>query len=654
MNKKGFTLPEIIAVIVILGILVAIGTPVYFAISNNVKNNQLSSKLEYLRAQAIKYAEDNTLDASKVITVGNLVYDGYVVADKYVKEDGVEIPFVVNPADKSENLACRVINISVEDDDYTAKVTESKNCDLMNEDSFVPEMGIAVYNYDNDKLKAEIKNFKEDNKEWFNTDIAVVINPKFDDIISTRITHQGKTIEVNKNNMLTDPQVGLKISQTYSNVVVVTATSILKDEIHISVQTKDSVKNAVIKINIDKEEPRIKSSTYSGWTQKDGKHAKVYVGDGNGSGAKYVYLTATNVLTTELYNRFDVIDEVATINHGYIINEGVDTPLSNGIYYLWAEDAVGNITSTPYELEISNSDAVAPTCEIRNYNNVWKDETRKIVYACVDNESGCSVDNSGYVKDVNYSTKKQSMEQTKIVDNTGNETICPDRIVDAYVDIDKPTIESITIESADTRFKTNNTTVKVKASDEHSGLKSVCVMIGNKELSNCNWINIDDSYIDTIHNEGPISYTFSIPKTIGTYDRKDPKSYQVYVYVKDMVGKVSDIKSTSYATYTYCDAQEVEEYGTYGGCNASCGPGNRSRKNKMKDLYFGDHSCGLKTQTTPCTGDDCGSDEGGGGGSCSIGPSGNMYTGVPDYGCFCNGEWNGSYGPGDVGNSATC
>ena len=48
MNNKGFTLTEIIAVIVILGLLFAIGTPVYFTISNNTKQKELNNKLEYL------------------------------------------------------------------------------------------------------------------------------------------------------------------------------------------------------------------------------------------------------------------------------------------------------------------------------------------------------------------------------------------------------------------------------------------------------------------------------------------------------------------------------------------------------------------------------------------------------------------------------
>ena len=640
MNNKGFTLTEIIAVIVILGLLIAIGTPIYLSVSNNTKQRELTSKIEYLKAQTIKYAEENSIDTSKTITAGSLVYDGYIVADKYVTEEGEEIPFIINPADGNDNLACRVINIGVNDYDYSVTVTDESNCNMINEDTFANEMGITVYKYVNNSLSDKI-DVREDNENWVNTDVAVVINPTYENISSIRITHQGKTIEVN-NNVLTDPTENQRIDQTYSNVVIVTAATVLKDEIHVAVQTDDLIKNAVIKINIDKEEPRIKSSAFGGWTKKDGKNAKAYVSDGNGSGPKYVYITAeNNINMANIYNRFDVVDEVATINHGYDLYEGANTPLSNGTYYLWAEDEAGNVTSHSTELVMSNSDEVAPTCVIKNDNSVWKSETRKIIYGCIDNESGCSVDYSGYSKDVNYSTKKQVMEQTTIVDNTGNETVCHERIVDAYVDIDNPYIESITIESQDDRFNTMDTIVVVKAKDDHSGLKSVCVLLNNKKLENCKWVDVEASAIDVYHNEGPLSYSFKVPTTIGTYDRKSPASYQVYAYVKDMLGHVSEIKSKSYATYKYCDATTRTGESKYGKCSKECGGGKKSRTVYYSDTYFSEHTCPNGTEKTKCNTQSCPSS---GGGDCctSATESNGTCTGPGCYGCTCpDGSWHG-------------
>ena len=102
MKSRGFTLTEILAVIVILAILVGIGTPVYYTISNNTRNNEYKTKKDYLKAQAIKYAEENNIEINKTITASTLVQAGFVVADDYVEEDGEEIPFITNPVDSEE------------------------------------------------------------------------------------------------------------------------------------------------------------------------------------------------------------------------------------------------------------------------------------------------------------------------------------------------------------------------------------------------------------------------------------------------------------------------------------------------------------------------------------------------------------------------
>ena len=75
INKKGFTIPEMLAVIVILGILVTISTGVYNGISQRLKENSLTKKVAYFKEKALEYAEeenigDETISLNYLINLG--------------------------------------------------------------------------------------------------------------------------------------------------------------------------------------------------------------------------------------------------------------------------------------------------------------------------------------------------------------------------------------------------------------------------------------------------------------------------------------------------------------------------------------------------------------------------------------------------------
>ena len=57
-NKKGFTIPELLAVIVILGILITISIGVYNGISKRLKENNLNTKIAYFKEKALEYASE--------------------------------------------------------------------------------------------------------------------------------------------------------------------------------------------------------------------------------------------------------------------------------------------------------------------------------------------------------------------------------------------------------------------------------------------------------------------------------------------------------------------------------------------------------------------------------------------------------------------
>lgn len=105
-NKKGFTLVELLAVIVIMAILVTIAVPSTMRISNKLKVDMYCKKIDAIETQAQLYGEDRresftgnfnqngTNYKSKTITVKELVDTGYL------KKDQKDSPYVVDPRNK--------------------------------------------------------------------------------------------------------------------------------------------------------------------------------------------------------------------------------------------------------------------------------------------------------------------------------------------------------------------------------------------------------------------------------------------------------------------------------------------------------------------------------------------------------------------------
>lgn len=102
-NKNGFTLVELLAVIVVLAIIITIAVPSAISISNKIKAKMEETKRQMIVDAAKLYGQENpssvvnSIDncSNSKITVGTLVNDGYI------KKDDVKNGNVVNPKDNS-------------------------------------------------------------------------------------------------------------------------------------------------------------------------------------------------------------------------------------------------------------------------------------------------------------------------------------------------------------------------------------------------------------------------------------------------------------------------------------------------------------------------------------------------------------------------
>jgi len=72
MNKKGFTLVELMIVVVILGILVAIAVPIFNSVTKNAKKRACQSNMRVLIGVAVQIGTDNDSNFDSILNTGSL------------------------------------------------------------------------------------------------------------------------------------------------------------------------------------------------------------------------------------------------------------------------------------------------------------------------------------------------------------------------------------------------------------------------------------------------------------------------------------------------------------------------------------------------------------------------------------------------------
>ncbi len=130
MNKKrknGFTLVEIIAVIVILAIITVIATVSFTAVRKKNLQKNYDSLVQNIEIAAEKYAADRMLSGDKAITVADLIKEGYIETNK----DGQ----VVDPR-SNKNL--NGINVCIAKNKNTSKFEATYNSSCANSGCNIP------------------------------------------------------------------------------------------------------------------------------------------------------------------------------------------------------------------------------------------------------------------------------------------------------------------------------------------------------------------------------------------------------------------------------------------------------------------------------------------------------------------------------------
>lgn len=116
MNNKGFSLIELLAVLVILSIVISVAIVGVNGVSKSLKEKQRENLIARLESAASKYAFDTN---NKACFVEQLIKEGYIDSDKNSES-------LADPTDVNAKMDCYVITMEKVGDYFRATFTNNK------------------------------------------------------------------------------------------------------------------------------------------------------------------------------------------------------------------------------------------------------------------------------------------------------------------------------------------------------------------------------------------------------------------------------------------------------------------------------------------------------------------------------------------------
>ena len=613
-NKKGFTLVELLSVIVLLGIIITIGLFSISSIRKTILDRQYKNLKTEIELAAEKYYQDTE---STIFYVQTLLDEGYIKADNSSLN-------IYSPID-SNIMNCYMINV------VDGKATlDDKN---KNEECNAEIAG----NYE---LKIVRENDKTSDK-WYkeSEELSAV---KSDNSVDDSLIYTWTT-DLNPNTIWDQRKFDLKNLLSEKGGVI-------NDVFYVQANSQDTDKvyrSAGKRIKIDMVKPIIDSADageQNDWVKQRDVTIKAH---DLGSGI-VGYLFSDKSDCSGNFEKLTKPQNEFTLKRTF---------KSNGEYYFCLIDDAGNISDSE-KIVIQKVDGIPPKCYYSGESTEYIKGIRVITYGCIDDESGCAtlkVGSATSTCDPSTSTNCSKLTNTysykdttitdkitnkigsfTIIDKNGNKTDCP--IVDKtnenykenlniYLDNTKPTIRINSMS-----YSNGSLNVNVSLSDNESG-------------ANVAYIKFNGNTSSTESCDG----TCNISLYIGSIT-----SGTVYAYGTDAVGNINNATKNinNYSSYNEGErgssssfSQNLSISGTTLYYNASASVGSVS--------CYSSGSCTVtpETTTTSCTleespntteayYDDC--EDGGylnGRGMCDA--SSQNYTNDSGYCYFSNGNYSG-------------
>lgn len=435
-KKKGFSIPELLAVIVIMGILVTIATASYNGISKSIKEKTYQSKINLIKAKAMEYASDNNVDA-ETISVAKLINEGYLDVEN--ETDSNEK--LNNP--NGGYLDCYQVNINKNVDDYDINVNSDTTCDLANLDNISSKINILVYESSiaNNNVQINYSSIGSNNNvKWTDKDVYLFVDPKtlpVNDLNEVSITWNLNSDVKTKNGRLASTVTS---DLSYANIYHVETSYLFNNTITAQIEINGVKYSQKVNVKIDKEKPNVImdfNASYEKLDENTKKATKIinFTGaDGYGSGIGYTKENG-KVVGYFLTDEKNHVPSVSDFNIG--VDEHTTNVYENGTYYGYSIDGVGNISDATI-INVNNVEYNLPVCLLPKANNTWTNKDYTYSYGCKnDKGTGCSYE--PIIKTVTTDTDILDSFTWNATDNIGNSVACESKGLSVKVDKTAPT-----------------------------------------------------------------------------------------------------------------------------------------------------------------------------------------------------------------------
>ena len=317
--KKGFTLVEVMATIVILAVILLIAVPIYNGVRERINESIYKSKIEEILSKAESFASENN---AFVFDVKTLIEQGLISADN---ETGIFMDPRTN-----RDMKCDILNAIYKENHYEVSITESDVCyDLEELENLYGMVELKLY----DEAGSEIE--KLENTDWLrNQEIHVRYEFKeeyqeYANSIESLLWTGEQVVSCSKEDLSTCQEYIVN-TEEIKNVVVGL-------EVRVNMNGASMVNTVRKNILVDLQRPSVIDGSIvinNEISTNNERRVEYEISDGSGSGVRYTSIVKEKTCNGQEYeeNKQSASDGIQSIY------------LGNGDYYICVEDQVGNRT----------------------------------------------------------------------------------------------------------------------------------------------------------------------------------------------------------------------------------------------------------------------------------------------------------------------